>query len=283
MSIWCDSKEEFLSLSRGALEQMRALCEPRLLELEQIDGYCRFCRRQTTFMLGTPPPGEWKNLREGLVCACGMNSRMRMIVKVLEELPAASSSGLNVVLERVTPLFPHLEARFPGLIGCEYLGTKVPLGDTGIVNNMAIRNENMMQLSFADGTVDLLMHFDVLEHVPDARVGLHEAWRVLSEDGRMVFTCPFFHQLEQDIVRARPTPNGDIEYLMEKAYHGNPMSGEGSLVYIHPSLQLFDMLEEAGFRNIRTVISYDPLEGMFSNGCPFPDGHMWPITFVVGK
>ena len=283
MSIWCRGKDEFLALSRGPLAEMRGLCEPGLVGRDHLDGYCRICGRPARFSLDPPPEGEWMNLREGLVCACGMNARMRMIAKVIDEMPATRLTGRNFVLERVTPLFPHLEARVPGLIGCEFLGAESAPGETTVVHGVSIRNENMMQLSFADGSVDLLMHFDVLEHVPDARAGLREAARVLADDGVMIFTCPFFHELEHDIVRARLGAGGEVEHLMEQAFHGNPMSGAGSLVYVHPSLALFAQLTEAGFDDVRAVIAYDPIEGIFSNGCPFPDGHMWPIVFVVGK
>ena len=283
MSVWCSSKEEFVALSEGPLAQIRSLCEPGLLARETIDGYCVFCQAQTTFDVGAEPTGgEWKNLREGLLCRCGMNARMRMTVRVLEEVLTRIDVRRAAVLERLTPLFPHLAARVPGLIGCEFLGPDVPLGATVDLHGRQTRNENMHALSFADGSLDLLMHFDVLEHVPDASLGLREARRVLADDGLMMFTCPFFHELDHDIVRARLLPDGSVEHLMQKAYHGNPLTDEGSLVYIHPSLELFDRLADAGFGRVHAVIRYDPLEGIVSNGSPYPDGHMWPITFVAG-
>src|SRR3546814_8559711 len=55
------------------------------------------------------PPGDWANLREGLLCRCGLNSRMRQILVTLDALLAREPSLHEaVVFEQVTPLFPRL-------------------------------------------------------------------------------------------------------------------------------------------------------------------------------
>jgi SAM-dependent methyltransferase len=284
MSIRCDSKDEFLALSNAVLTPLRSIVEPHFLSAAAFDGYCSVCRARMTYDLGpVVERPDWRNLREGLVCStCGLNSRMRMIIRVVDEVLASGRFRNAVVLERLTPLYDHLLARIPGLIGCEFVSEQSP-GETFVLQGKPTRNENMMDLTFEAGTLDLLMHFDVLEHVPDAATGLKEAFRVLSPNGIMIFTCPFFHQLERNIVRSRLLADGSVEHLMEKGYHGNPLSAEGSLVYFHPSLELFDMLDDAGFDRVQTVTLYDPVEGIVSNGCPYPEGDMWPVTFVARK
>src|SRR5262249_4895477 len=137
------------------------------------------------------PAGQWRNLLEGMVCACGLNGRMRLILKVIDELLPGKRVDQALVLERMTPLFPCLQARIPSLRGAEFLGTDIQPGAAVRINKVAVQHEDMCQLSLADSTLDLLMHFDVLEHVPDATKGLRECVRVLRRDGVLVFSCPF--------------------------------------------------------------------------------------------
>jgi len=172
--------------------------------------------------------------------------------------------------------------RLPGLIGCEYLGDTVPAGALVEKAGIAVRSENMMAFALESDALDIVMHFDVLEHVPDWRLGLRECWRVLRPGGIMLFTTPFYDGLERNIVRA-DWQEGKIRYLLPAAYHGNPLSSEGSLVYIHPSWEVFECLTSIGFGSVRMAVCYDPIQGIFSNGCPFPDGHTWPLVFVVTK
>lgn len=49
---------------------------------------------------------------------------------------------------------------------------------------------DMMQLPYADGSFDIVVHSDTLEHVPDPERGLRECHRVLAPSGAAVFTVP---------------------------------------------------------------------------------------------
>src|SRR5258708_2265674 len=49
---------------------------------------------------------------------------------------------------------------------------------------------DMQHLPHADGTFDLVVHSDTLEHVPDPLQGLAECRRVLGDGGACVFTVP---------------------------------------------------------------------------------------------
>lgn len=46
---------------------------------------------------------------------------------------------------------------------------------------------------------------------------------------------------------------------------------------------IIDWLYEIGFKKVKFAINYSPVESIFSNGCPYPDGHMWPVTFLAVK
>lgn len=283
MTIWCHTRAEFDTLT-ASLEPHRQLVERDLLQRSHSTGYCRACGKTTQLHTGpTPPPGEWKNLLEGMLCpACGLNGRMRLCLQVVEEETLGLQVKSAAILERITPLYPHIARRLPGIIGCEFVGPTQRPGSLHDINGAVVRHENFMALSFASDSLDLLLHFDVLEHVPDARVALQQAFRVLRRGGRTVFSCPFYHNLPHNIVRA-VVRNGELQHLLEPCYHGNPMSGQGSLVYIHPSWDIMELLQEIGFSEVRIGLSYNPTEGTVSNGCPYEDGHTWPVVLVAIK
>jgi SAM-dependent methyltransferase len=53
---------------------------------------------------------------------------------------------------------------------------------------------DLMALAFADGTWDVVVHSDTLEHVPDPTRALSECRRILAPGGRCVFTVPIVWQ-----------------------------------------------------------------------------------------
>ncbi|UPY36028.1 methyltransferase domain-containing protein [Sediminicoccus sp. KRV36] len=188
----------------------------------------------------------------------------------------------SAILERLTPLFSLLERRIPGLIGSEYLGDDVICGESKVVRGVSVRHESIMASSFAADSLDLLIHCDVIEHVPDAAGAFRECARILAPSGTMIFSLPFYHMLDRHVVRARVGADG-IEHLMPQVFHGNPVTHEGALVFIHPGWELIDQLKAAGFPHVWIVACYDPIQGIVSNGCPYPDGHMWPVAWAARR
>jgi SAM-dependent methyltransferase len=281
MAVWLNSREEFEEYTAGVLELYRGAVEPLILERRKAAGYCRACGCVRQFTLPVAAAGEWSNLLEGMVCQCGLNGRMRLGLKIVDDVMSRRAFPNSVVLERLTPLFPHLATRLPRLVGCEYMGDVEP-GTHCQVNGIDVRHETLDALSFADASQDLILHFDVIEHVADAGAAFREIYRTLRPHGMMVFTCPFYHDLGKNTVRAE-IRNGKIHHYLPEAYHGNPLSSQGSFVFIHPSWELLEMIYAAGFRKVQTPIAYSVGEGIFSNGCPFPDGHMWPMAIVATK
>lgn len=281
MAVWLNSQKDFEEYTSGVLEAYRSLVESLLLERRQMAGYCRACGGVHQFTLPSAVSGEWTNLLEGMVCRCGLNGRMRLGLKIVDEVIARRAFPNSVVLERLTPLFPHLQKRLPRIVGCEYLGDYVP-GSNHPINGIDVRHETIEALSFGDASQDLILHFDVIEHVADAGAAFREIHRALRVHGMMVFTCPFYHALGKNTVRAE-VRNGEIHHFLPEAYHGNPLSDKGSFVFIHPSWELIDTIYAAGFRKVEIPVAYSLGEGIVSNGCPYPDGHMWPMAIVATK
>lgn len=53
-------------------------------------------------------------------------------------------------------------------------------------------------LPFADGSLNRILLLDVLEHLPEPERSLHEAFRVLAGDGRMLITIPCLYPLHDE-------------------------------------------------------------------------------------
>ena len=224
------------------------------------------------------PDGGWTNLREALVCECGLNSRMRMIMGVMERYAPVERF---LMFERVTPLFARMQERYPFVEGCEFFGDDANPGEIRQAYGIDVRHENMLSLSYADRTFRYVFHGDVLEHVPDMQTALRECHRVLEPGGTLLFTCPVFN-FRKHRVRA-VVANGELRHILEPAYHGNPMDSEGALVFAEPGLELLDDLHRAGFSGAEIGLAFDPAQGILRDGNPYSEYNMWPIIFKATK
>ncbi len=262
-----------------SLTSMARHVEALVLDHAGANGFCVGCRRWQRFVQPPAAAGDWANLLEGLVCECGLNARMRLILNALDALNCAHGVPSDVaVLERLTPLFPFLQLRLPGLEGSEYLGPDFVSGEEERIGGQLVRHESLLSLSYPTGSLDMLMHFDVLEHVPDIDAALRECRRVLKSGGRLLFSCPFYEGIELSIVRAEVV-DGELLHRLEPCYHGNPVDGKGALVFTQPGWDLMGRVREAGFAEVELLLCYDPVQGITSNACPYEDGHMWPVVF----
>jgi SAM-dependent methyltransferase len=75
--------------------------------------------------------------------------------------------------------------------------------EKGLAN---VRLGDICALPFADGSVDLVLATDIIEHVENDRLGLHEIARVLVPGGHVLITVPAFQSLwgpQDEVVRHR--------------------------------------------------------------------------------
>jgi SAM-dependent methyltransferase len=107
-------------------------------------------------------------------------------------------------------------------VGTEYLGNGVPPG----AEHEGIRNEDLAALTFADGSFDLILSLDVMEHVPDSDAALRECFRCLRPGGVLLFSAPFRLDCPHNLERARLRPDGTVEHLMPPEYHWQPLTSE---------------------------------------------------------
>jgi SAM-dependent methyltransferase len=279
---WCDTLEDY----RRHLEPGRA--ERRAREREIARGttwraVCTYCRAPRDFVVSAGVfSGESLNLREGLVCpACGLGNRLRLLFRSVEEFagsPEALRRMRTYAVERVTGFYERLGARIDDIVGSEFLDPKLPSGETRRIGPHLVRHEDLCRLSFPDESFDLVIHADVLEHVPDFRRAFAELCRVTRRGGGMFFSVPFLHERAEDEVRATVEPDGRIVHHLPAAYHGNPVDPKGSLAYRTYGWSLLDTLRGVGFDTAQAGVLVDLELGFTSSNSDYED-FMEPVVF----
>jgi len=206
---------------------------------------------------------------ETAICdECGLNSRMRAIIDFLKTHCDLSTITRAYVSEQITSSFHKLKELLPSLIGSEYLGAEYPSGKIfaqwGKLRRL--RHEDLTALSFADNQFDLVIAQDVFEHIPNYKKAFTELWRVLLPGGRLVFSIPFFYDLETTRIRASVGNEGIVHHLPAEI-HGNPVSKEGSLCFQNFGWDILSDLRQAGFKEALAHMYWGPWQGHL--GYPF--------------
>lgn len=92
------------------------------------------------------------------------------------------------------------------------------------------RNEDLEAQTFPDGTFDLVVHLDVLEHLFNPFQALSEIGRTLKPEGVCLFTVPV-ERGRLDSEQVAFEEEGQLRIIGEPEYHGNPQRpDEGALV-----------------------------------------------------
>jgi len=107
-------------------------------------------------------------------------------------------------------------------------------------------NQDLQRLSFPDGSFDLLISSETMEHVRRPWVGFREIERVLKPGGCHVFTIPYG---DDRITTPRVDTRGpeDVD-LLPRVYHQDPYRPEDSLLYTDFGRDLPALLEPLGLR-----------------------------------
>jgi SAM-dependent methyltransferase len=186
-----------------------------------------------------------------------------------------------LLFECITPFFSSIEKIYPAVEGCEFVGPNISPGqivtDGVFGRGISVRHEDMMAISSPTNSLDIIFHADVLEHVPDYSQAMKECHRALKAGGVLLFTCPFFF-IEENIIRAK-IENGVVKHILDPAYHDNPISQTGSLVYTQHGWPFLEEIQEVGFEKVDVGLLWDPWQGILSTNNPYIEGQMWPLMF----
>jgi SAM-dependent methyltransferase len=162
--------------------------------------------------------------------------------------------------EAITPFAKEFSEFFSSFVGSEYLpddASKKRIPD--------VLHQDLLNLTFEDSSLDVVITNDVLEHVPSIDTCLSEIYRVLAPGGWHLGTHPFAMGGKNSIVRATIT-NGEIQFSGEAEYHGNPVDPEGgSLVFEVPGWDILDRAKKAGFSIAEMRFIVNENAGVLSN------------------
>lgn len=268
---YCSEHEETMKQRWLTGQQLDMLCSGT----GQLPGWCPVCRTPAQFRYQVLADDSI-NLREDLACdRCQLSARVRCAMALLDAVLGAGSEPDIYITEQTSRVYRCLKRRFTNVIGSEYfeehqrealedyLHGLGPVGD-------ALRFEDVTSLSLDPESVDAVLSFEVLEHVPDYISALREFFRVLRPGGVFIATIPFM-QFEQDTVkRAEIDENGAILHLLEPEYHGDPVSPDGVLVYQDFGWDILEALKAAGFTEACWNLSWGIAAGI-------PE-HMWTLS-----
>lgn len=251
---------------------------------------CTHCGVVTRMVVdGGAMLGEHINLREGLVCeGCGLNARARLLLHACDTVFPRRDARI-ALLEAFSGLSTIAAAKWPQVSCSEFFGGEARPGEqasrvtaNGVVRSA--RHEDLTALSYADASLDGIVHNDVLEHVPDTGAALAQMLRVLRPGGCAVFTMPWFPWREATTVRGRIRADGSLERLLPDEFHGDGLREEGIYTFYNFGADFGRMLADAGFDDIRFGVCYAPCCGFFSNNFRYGlDGLMLPTTIVARR
>jgi SAM-dependent methyltransferase len=244
-------------------------------DLDYVKADCTNCKTFSTFMFDRQHAvknnlgGFSKfiikkrvNFRERLLCAdCGLNQRMRTNLQVIVNLIPKKDLECIWLQEQMTPLYKILLKEYSGIVGSEYLGSKaVP----GVLTN-GIRHEDATDSTFESNSVDAILSFDVLEHIPNYVDAIREAYRVLKHGGLFLWTAPFNLENPETEVRANVDSNGKTIHLMEPEFHGDPVNpGVGILCYQTFGWDILKTMKEIGFNSVEIIWENNKAKGILS-------------------
>ena len=250
------SEKRLSSLNASWIRQHWFLKSPT--EQRNLLGYCSLCSAWTPMHVDHSVCSEFEGQRipwwtNTISCwRCGTTARLRAAFDLaINQLNCRAHHNIYLT-EQKTPFFRAFRAKFPNTIGSEFVTNLVNRGST---TACGIRCEDLCQLTFADGTFDFVLSFEVLEHVPNYRKALQECFRVLRAGGKLVISVPF-HGEAETVERCRLLPDGSIEHYLPPEYHGDPVRpDDGVLCFRYFGVSFLNDLLAAGF-NDAWILSY---------------------------
>lgn len=233
-------------------------------------GTCPVCGHATVFV------GELAIARESLACAvCLTTSRYRTLARGLLRVIAdragvrapslAALAGTRLrrrlrVYDTQLPFYwgtcayplPDMLAACPDIdVQVSRFRPRDPLGAAVDVRPFA-SNQNLERLTFADGSFDVVVTSDVMEHVRLDALAHAEIRRVLAPGGEYLFTVPHTRAQRETIQRVvvhDPEDPARDEFVLPKEYHGDANDPDNAALSFRVyGTDLDETLTALGFR-----------------------------------
>jgi len=218
---------------------------------DTFDGYCAVCEKTVAFRVAKDPKNGTPWWRESFDCPeCQYCARMRALIHLYYPELKGNATKCLYITEQITPLYRWLKERLQDVVGSEWLGADVKPGE---IRADGVRHEDFTNLSFDSNSIDYVLSFECLEHIPDYKAALREAFRVLKPGGKMIMSAPFIRNLEKTLVRAEISASGEIIHHEPPDYHGNPLDPQGSLCFYYFSFDLLDEIRAVGFKDVEVT------------------------------
>lgn len=223
-----------------------------------ISAKCEICGYKGEFCCSkiVLPEANFVAFSELFSCPmCDLNNRQRSSMKIFLDKIKNKKNKSIFLYEQITPYFNVLSKNVSNnnIIGSEFLGYQHKSGD--VING--VRNEDGMNLSLKDNSVDYVISNDVFEHIPDINKTFSEASRVLKSGGELIFTIPFHYDKDKTITRAI-FKNNEIKNILPPIYHGNPVDIEGGSLCFHDfGWDILDIIKSCGFSDVYGIPTYN--------------------------
>jgi SAM-dependent methyltransferase len=219
------------------------------------NGFCPCCETIVVFS----SKNSW--FRDWLLCpSCSSNVRERALALVLSQImPNWRSAAIHESSPDRRGFSLRMQREAPRYVASHYFPDRKP-GE--MIDNF--RNENLEAQTFADGSLDLVVSLDVMEHVFDPPAVYREVYRTLRPGGFYLHTFPIRKwQVEAAIPRAERDPDGAIKNLVETPeYHGNPIDASGSLVTFDYGYNITQKIAEWAPFRVQISRFWDPDHGI---------------------
>lgn len=184
----------------------------------------------------------------------GVNSRVRAVMYVISSILEESKihSPRIYAAEGITPFAMRMRGHYS-----HFLGSEFTLDPEQLNQLYPIPCEDLQKLTLRSEAFDIVSTNEVLEHVPSLDAALSEMHRVLRPGGWHVGTVPFAYFDETSTRRAMLDEHGEIIHLLEPEYHGDPMNGDGVLVFETPGWDILTRARHIGFSRafMRFIVS----------------------------
>lgn len=195
-------------------------------------GHCPICEKDTVFVA----QGAW--LRDQLICTTctgGSVPRERALALILGELlPDWRTLAIHESSPSERGLSFKMAKEAPGYVASQYFPGK----SAGAIVD-GFRNEDLESQTFADGSFDLVVTQDVMEHVYNPDRVVAEVFRTLKAGGLYLCTFPVRKEQVPDWERRLiRQDDGSTQHLKPVEIHGNPVDDTGSIVTVDYGYEL---------------------------------------------